>query len=155
MTTFPLKFSAIRWHKPTVKTWCDLLSCLLIVPLIGIGLKSFGIVLTYTGSDPIGFYRFVPNTGTIRPGNYVSFCLPKSVAQMGLSRGYLTDGSCPDATEQLLKEVIAVPGDQVSVTNNAIIVQSATGSITTLRRVRLLIKMVCRFIGIFIMGGPT
>ena len=49
---------------------------------------------------------------------------------MGVSRGYLTSGSCPDGTEQLLKEVIAVPGDQVQVSSDSVVVHSAAGSTT-------------------------
>ena len=87
----------------------------LIFPVVFVLLKISGIIFSYTGSVPIGFYRIVSDAQSIQPGDIISFCLPNKIAQIGLSRGYLTKGQCKNGSEPLMKEVIAVPGDQVIV----------------------------------------
>lgn len=77
-----------------------------------------------TGSVPVGFYQIGKHQtlSTLQRGEYFSFCLPKAVADVGLKAGYLQAGRCPSGSEPLLKQVIALPGDHVQLTDQAIIV---------------------------------
>lgn len=70
------------------------------------------IKLNLTDSMPIGFYQKITKR-TIERGDLVSTCLPKSVAEVGLERGYLSHGGCPGGAIPVLKKVIALPGDKV------------------------------------------
>lgn len=114
-----------RLKKPDKKTLLILSGSLSLIPILIIVFWAFGIIFTYTGSIPVGFYRIVP-TNQIQRGEYVSFCLPDNIAHMGLERGYIRKGSCANGSEELIKEVIAIPGDHVEVSNNAIRVNQQT-----------------------------
>jgi conjugative transfer signal peptidase TraF len=52
--------------------------------------------------------------------------LPKQVAVVALQRGYLRTGSCPNKVIPVLKQVIVIPGDDVTLTNSHITVNSIT-----------------------------
>jgi conjugative transfer signal peptidase TraF len=77
-----------------------------------------GALLPYrwngSASVPIGLYRVRHR----RPeaGELIAFCLPKEVALYAKERGYIGFGfSCPGWTQPLLKPVVAVAGDAVSI----------------------------------------
>lgn len=70
---------------------------------------------------PIGFYRRIMIT-KIKRGDLVAVCLPKRIAVVALERGYLRAGNCPSKVIPVLKQVIAVPGDTVILTNSNITV---------------------------------
>ncbi|MES2142730.1 MAG: signal peptidase I [Pseudomonadota bacterium] len=46
----------------------------------------------------------------------------KKIAAVALQRGYLRVGSCPSKVIPVLKQVIAIPGDTVTLTDSNIIV---------------------------------
>jgi len=70
----------------------------------------------YNTSDSMktGFYRAHKNM-PIKSGATVEVCLPNKVAKIAYLRGYLQTGSCPDGIEPLVKKIIGIPGDIVSV----------------------------------------
>ena len=70
---------------------------------------------------PLGFYQRI-DTSKIKQGDLVSVCLPKQIAAIALQRGYLRSGSCPSQVIPVLKQVIAIPGDTVTLTDSNIIV---------------------------------
>lgn len=112
-----------RWFQwPDRRTVVILVASLSVIPLAGIIFWGSGIIFTYTGSLPIGFYRIVANSGPVHRGNIVSFCLPGKVAEMGRQRGYLRRGFCANGSEALIKRVIAVPGDTVILADHFIVV---------------------------------
>ena len=116
-----------RWLKrPNKKTGVILGVSLSIIPLLVFIFWALGIIFTYTGSIPIGFYRTVHGAGHIRRGDIIAFCLPDKVAAIGLKRGYLHRGTCANGSEALIKQVIAVPGDTVTITDQKITVDIAT-----------------------------
>lgn len=86
-----------------------LIICLTLSPAI------FGIRFTYTDSLPIGLYRSVPGIPT--RGALVSICLPDDLSSLAKERGYGRPGRCPGDIAPLLKQVVAMPGDAVSVTD--------------------------------------
>jgi conjugative transfer signal peptidase TraF len=69
-----------------------------------------------TPSMPLGIYRLeaLPSNAFAR-GAFVVACAPADAAALGRNRGYLARGPCPGDTEQLLKVVAGVPGDEVTV----------------------------------------
>ena len=77
----------------------------------------------YNTSDSMktGFYR-VHKDIPIKLGATVEVCLPNNVAKMAYLRGYLKTGSCADGIEPLVKKIIAVPNDIVSVDSHGMTV---------------------------------
>lgn len=112
----------LGFKKPNNKTLLILSGALLIAPVLISIFLVFGIIFTYTGSVPIGFYKIVEDRSTLQRGDVVSFCLSDNVAKMGLSREYIKSGICANGSEELIKEIIAVPGNHVRVTTNRLIV---------------------------------
>lgn len=71
-------------------------------------------------------------TGKIHRGDFVAFCLNKKHQQSGLDRGYLINGTRCQFSEPLIKKVIAVPGDNIILSSQFIIVNSKFLSYQTL-----------------------
>jgi conjugative transfer signal peptidase TraF len=84
-------------------------------------LYLIGFRFNYTASMPIGIY-LQKSADQIKRGDYVFACLPKSLEELGKSRSYISTGECPGGYTPLVKEVIAVPGDDVELSDQAIIV---------------------------------
>jgi conjugative transfer signal peptidase TraF len=75
---------------------------------------AFGLLISNTDSAaPAGIYRVV--SGAIKRGDLVAACLPVTVAQFGLTRGYLRTGSCPGDAEAVGKIIGGMPGDRVDI----------------------------------------
>jgi len=73
---------------------------------------------------PAGVYRLIP-TETLHRGELVAACLPASLAQQGLSRGYLRGGDCPAGAEPIAKILGALPGDVVKIEPRGVEVDGA------------------------------
>lgn len=86
-----------------------LVICLILSPSV------VGIRFTFTDSLPMGLYRSVPGVPT--RGALVSICLPDDLATLAKERGYGRPGHCPGGLAPLLKQVVAMSGDSVSVTD--------------------------------------
>lgn len=91
---------------------------LFLIALFFITMKFFHIEFNATASMPIGFYQSVSEP--VHAGSLVSVCLPASITKEGVQRGYLTHGPCPGNGIAVLKQVIALPGNQVEVSNTGI-----------------------------------
>src|ERR1044071_6885634 len=75
-----------------------------------------------SSSVPIGLYR-VRNRQP-EAGKLVAFCLPKEVALYAKARGYIGFGfSCPGWTQPLLKPVVAVAGDSITIAPAGVMVR--------------------------------
>lgn len=82
--------------------------------LVALG-RVLGLRISLTDSAaPAGIYRIVRGA-LIKHGELVGACLPASIAQEGLVRGYLQQGDCPSGAEPVAKIVGALPGDLVEV----------------------------------------
>ena len=67
-----------------------------------------------SASVPIGVYRV--RHGRPEVGELIAFCLPKEVARYAKERGYVGFGFfCPGWTQPVLKPVVAVAGDAVTI----------------------------------------
>ena len=82
--------------------------------LVALG-RVLGLRISLTDSAaPAGIYRIVHGV-SIKHGELVGACLPASIAQEGLARGYLQQGDCPSGAEPVAKIVGALPGDVLEV----------------------------------------
>lgn len=82
--------------------------------LVALG-SALGLRISLTDSAaPAGIYRSVRG-GSVKHGELVGACLPASIAQEGLTRGYLQKGDCPGGAEPVAKIVGALPGDVLEV----------------------------------------
>jgi conjugative transfer signal peptidase TraF len=75
-----------------------------------------GVRLNTSVSMPQGLYVRWPS------GPLVEFCPPGDGSRISMERGYRHAGSCPDGGAPLLKPVIAGEADQVTVTDQGIVV---------------------------------
>jgi conjugative transfer signal peptidase TraF len=91
---------------------------LILLALVG-GLAGYRINLTT--SMPLGIWKKSPD---VQRGSYVAACIPPETeaAQLAHERGYLPSGQCPDGLAPLLKQVEAVPGDMVLLTEEAVFI---------------------------------
>lgn len=97
---------------------------LLLLPL----LHRAGLRFNPTPSLPKGIYRIAP--GAPERGDLVAFCLESPVwTSLARERGYLGSGSCPSGLRPLLKRLVGLPGDAVTVTPDGIQIKSAAGSV--------------------------
>jgi conjugative transfer signal peptidase TraF len=80
----------------------------------GVLLKQFGVAINLTSSMPLGVYLRI-NKSNLQQGDIVAICLPKAIAQEGLHKHYLSRGHCATGTMPVIKQVIAIPGDNVSL----------------------------------------
>jgi conjugative transfer signal peptidase TraF len=82
--------------------------------LVALG-RVLGLRISLTDSAaPAGIYRIVHGV-SVKHGELVGACLPASIAQEGIARGYLQQGDCPSGAEPVAKIVGALPGDLVEV----------------------------------------
>jgi conjugative transfer signal peptidase TraF len=82
--------------------------------LVALG-RVLGLRISLTDSAaPVGIYRIVRGL-SVKHGELVGACLPASIAQGGLTRGYLQKGDCPGGAEPVAKIVGALPGDVLEV----------------------------------------
>lgn len=94
---------------------------LLVLTLLVLLFKLFGLRFNYTESMPIGFFKSV-KAAVVHRGDLVAVCLPKDIADEGLRRHYLKRGSCPSGVVPVLKKVVAVPGNTVRLSKKFITV---------------------------------
>lgn len=85
------------------------LLALSVVAIFAVTAKSSGIVLNVTGSMPGTVYK----VGHGEIGSLTSFCSPIPHPSIG-------HGSCPDGSMPLIKRVMGVAGDRVTVTNHGV-----------------------------------
>ena len=85
-----------------------------VASLVALG-RVFGLRISLTDSAaPAGIYRIVPGV-LVERSQLVGACLPPSIAQEGLARGYLSKGDCPGGAEPVAKMIGALPGDVLEV----------------------------------------
>ncbi len=70
-----------------------------------------GIRVNASASLPIGLYR----TTNQRSADLVEFCPEELYATLSAERAYRETGDCPDGAEPLMKPIVALDGDIVTV----------------------------------------
>ncbi len=83
---------------------------------------ALALRINTTSSMPLGLYREVPLQ--LEHGARAVFCLPEGAARLGLERGYLPEGRCPGGAQELVKEIVDIPGDEVVLAPGGLTVNS-------------------------------
>jgi conjugative transfer signal peptidase TraF len=73
--------------------------------------------INWTRSAPIGLYS-THQPDAVTRNDLVVVCLQGGVAGLGRARGYLSAGTCPSGTIPILKQVVAIAGDEVELQRN-------------------------------------
>jgi conjugative transfer signal peptidase TraF len=75
-----------------------------------------GVRINHTSSLPVGLWRIAPLRGQLARGVIVSFCPPATaILSAARARGFLDPGRCPGSVEPMLKQIVAITGDRVSL----------------------------------------
>ncbi len=92
----------------------------IIIALFSIGAvaKYSGLIINITPSMKQGLY--VKRQGDVKRGDIVLVCLGEPYQTIGLQRLYLIKGRSCQGTDPLIKEVIAIPEDDIILTDNFI-----------------------------------
>jgi len=94
-------------------------SALLVASAVHVS-SSLNLRLNWTSSAPFGLYREI--VGPPRRDDLVLVCLTSDLERLGRSRGYLWAGSCSGGSSPILKQVVALPGDEVDVQQRSVTV---------------------------------
>jgi conjugative transfer signal peptidase TraF len=90
--------------------------------LLFLWVMHYFVVMNITDSMPIGLYQKDFNQ-IIKRGSYVGICLNEAESKLAIKSGILIENhQCNSGSDLLIKEVIALPSDQVQVTNKHMIV---------------------------------
>jgi conjugative transfer signal peptidase TraF len=82
-----------------------------------------GLRVNATASMPRGIWRVEAAGARIARGDIVSVCLPDNpVVREAVRRGYISAGPCPGGYEPLIKSIVGIAGDAVTVTAHDIAV---------------------------------
>jgi conjugative transfer signal peptidase TraF len=82
------------------------------------------IIINTSPSIPVGIYTLKQINSLLKQNDLVAVCLDKSNQDFGMSRGYIHPGSRCNGSVPLLKSIIAIPSDNVTLTNSEIIVDN-------------------------------
>ena len=99
------------WTKLAVTLGC--FAALVMAGLGGVSLLR--LRLNLSNSLPRGVYQETDEP--IHVGTLVAECLPPHLAQLAQERGWVGKGYCPTGTPPILKQVVAIAGDTVEVTD--------------------------------------
>lgn len=80
---------------------------------------SLPLFVNTSTSLPLGFYRTTKKR-TLEHGDILRTCLPDTLTQLAIQRGYLRRGVCPGGSTRIGKPVIALQGDTVTVLEDKI-----------------------------------
>ena len=98
---------------------CGLSLIAFAVKSLPIDRMSPPLFVNTSASLPFGFYR-VTKVANLKRGDVLRTCLPDTLSQFAVQRGYLRQGTCPGGSTRIGKPVIALPGDTVLVSNQNI-----------------------------------
>jgi conjugative transfer signal peptidase TraF len=97
-----------------------------LIAATGLMAYAAGFRVNTTPSMPLGVWRIEPHTAALHPGDVVTFCPPDTaVFRAATERGYVPRGGCASGVEPLLKPVVAVEGDVVTVTPDGVAVNGS------------------------------
>lgn len=94
------------------------------IVLVGRETTALDLRFNFTPSMPMGIYQLAPASPgrAFKRGMFVAVCPPLPAARIGRRRGYLAVGVCPADTEPLLKVLVAVAYDDVSISPKGVAV---------------------------------
>lgn len=88
--------------------------------IVGFLAQQCGVIINVSPSMPEGIY--IKSECDIQRGSIVAVCLPPAYQAIGLKQKYIEIGNTCHGAYPLIKQVIAVPGDNVALKNNVIVV---------------------------------
>ncbi len=87
--------------------------------LFGLGCYVVGARINTTGSIAPGLYW--TNSKPVEKGDYVMFCPPQiDIFYIAKERGYIATGFCPGKFGYLMKRVLAIKNDVITVTDDGV-----------------------------------
>ena len=101
--------------------------------------SAITIRINWTTSAPLGVYS-MHDVSDLTRNDLVAVCLQDALAALGRARGYLSAGTCPSGATPILKQVVAVAGDEVELqcdvvaVNGQIVDRSQRHSVDSLGR---------------------
>jgi len=95
---------------------------LALIVFLGIIALHIGLIINVTPSITRGVY--MKSAKEIKHGDIVAFCLSEPYKSIGLKSQYIEKGRNCDGTDPLIKEVIAIPGDKVILSNTFITINN-------------------------------
>ncbi|MCU6244030.1 conjugative transfer signal peptidase TraF [Enterobacter asburiae] len=89
----------------------------LVLPVIALAaVYHQGYRVNISNSYPAGLYRLIPDNISLHTGDMVLFCPPDGPAmQLALSRNYIKPGTCKGGFSPVIKKIMAVAGDRISL----------------------------------------
>lgn len=99
---------------------------LAVAIFLALGIANKFFIINISSSMPRGIYR-IENQDTTAPtfslkkGDIVAVCLKKADRETGLQRNYILVGDKCENSEPLIKSIFAVPGDNIILKMNSII----------------------------------
>jgi conjugative transfer signal peptidase TraF len=120
--TWVLTLATVRRRVSYVR-WIALFGVGMVPVLLAHLVAVMKLRINLTPSMPLGIYRIVlMQPRSVRVGMLVAVCAPAKAAEIARRRGYLLKGTCAYETETLLKQVVAVDGDEVVMTAQGLVV---------------------------------
>ena len=94
-----------------------------------------GVIINTSSSMPVGLY--IKHNGSIQRNDIVLVCLPIPYREIALKRKYLEHGGICNGIDPVIKQVLAIPGDYVVLTNKFIEVNHKRYNYITKQRDRV------------------
>jgi len=116
-----------RGHRNRIWT---LIALALTAPLL-LSVHALGLRVNWTSSMPLGLYREVP--ACLERGALVLICLPEKIARAGRQRRYLPLGDCPEGVSPIVKQIVAIAGDEIELQEEFLAVKGIVVARTGLR----------------------
>ena len=83
--------------------------------------SAIPVRINWTTSAPLGVYS-MHHASDLTRNDLVAVCLQDAIEALGRARGYLSAGTCPSGTTPILKQVVAVAGDEVELQRDVLAV---------------------------------
>lgn len=119
-----------------IVTLLTFLFSVVVVPFFVLGLR-----INTTASFPLGLYKVVTNSA-LKRGSYVEICAPDKIEYQLKKLSKENDGICFNGTVPLLKKVVGMEGDNITVANSKIYINGIEQVNSTIytKKVRLYTK---------------
>ena len=87
--------------------------------------------INWTSSMPLGLYQEAP--ARLERGAQVLICLPEEITRVGRRRRYLPLGDCPEGVSPIVKQIVAIAGDETEIQEEFLAVNGVVVDRTPLR----------------------
>jgi conjugative transfer signal peptidase TraF len=98
---------------------------------LALAAHALDLRINWTSSMPLGLYRESP--ARLERGALVLICLPEAMARVGRQRRYLPLGDCPEGVSPIVKQIVAITGDEIELQEEFLAVKGVVVDRTGLR----------------------